>query len=274
MTLSLSSTFHKTNLRKKAKISDVRSEKKEAVGAGHGLWLSRRSFGQLVVQTTIVGAAAAAAWSLGACRRRQSTAGVSLDSPAGNGGNDSSKAHIGAPADGSDDRGLEATDPRSLRTFNVLQLTTVAAVCERLLPRDGDPVSDPGAAGARDLGVPSYIDRMLAEPELSAQRDLVLQILPILDRQSRIRYRDKPFHEATSDEQDALLSAWQRGRGGDRRFFETLLTLTLEGALSDPRHGGNRDGKGFALVGFAPGLPGLPGQLLHGAGGHGHRHGR
>ena len=138
-------------------------------------------------------------------------------------------------------------------TLSAAELLTVAAVCDRLLPRD--PAG--GGPGASELGVPSYIDRALAAPALAGQRDLIRQILPILDRQSSIRTggRAATFKEASGDEQDSLLAAWQHGRGGDARFFQAMLALTLEGAFGDPKHGGNRGGAGYGLIGFTPGMP-------------------
>ena len=175
--------------------------------------------------------ASVAAWTV-ACRRRSDPLGAGTTdsgqySADGRTGDTAQTGHTGG------------------HTFSAAELVTIGAVCERLLPRDQDP-------GAIDLGVPSFIDRMLAAPELATQRNLLRQVLPILDRQSRMRYRGTAFHEATLEEQDGLLAQWQRGRGGDRRFFETMLTLTLEGAFSDPKYGGNRGGRGFALVGFTP----------------------
>jgi gluconate 2-dehydrogenase gamma chain len=150
----------------------------------------------------------------------------------------------------------DAGGKTALLTFSAAELATVAAVCERLLPRDEDP-------GAIDLGVPTYIDRELASPDLASWRDLALEVLPILDRQSGIRHGGKAFVECTPEQQDGLLVAWQRGKGGDKRFFDLMLTLTLEGAFGDPRHGGNAGGRGFGMIGFTPGAP------FHDPGGHG-----
>jgi len=49
------------------------------------------------------------------------------------------------------------------RTFTNEEYDSMAAACERILPRDQDP-------GAADANVPEYIDRMLQSPELSQQR--------------------------------------------------------------------------------------------------------
>ncbi|HEV3048730.1 MAG TPA: gluconate 2-dehydrogenase subunit 3 family protein, partial [Longimicrobium sp.] len=53
-------------------------------------------------------------------------------------------------------------------TFTGLELATMAAACERILPRDEDP-------GARDAHVPAYIDRMLQTPELKQMKTDFLQ---------------------------------------------------------------------------------------------------
>jgi len=147
--------------------------------------------------------------------------------------------------------------PAALASFTAAQFATLSAVCERILPRDQDP-------GAIDLGVPVFIDRAVAAPELAGHRDLIVSLLPLLDRHARQRFGGRPFAEAAPDQQDSLLASWQHGRGGDRRFFETVLGLTLEGAFGDPRHGGNRGGRGFDLIGFTPGPV-----MGHGTGGHG-----
>jgi gluconate 2-dehydrogenase gamma chain len=62
----------------------------------------------------------------------------------------------------------------------------------------------------------------------------------------------KGFAAASAAEQDELLRAFQnpaRGLPG-AHVFSLVLTLTLEGFLSDPRHGGNRGGVGWAFVGY------------------------
>jgi gluconate 2-dehydrogenase gamma chain len=136
----------------------------------------------------------------------------------------------------------------ALQTFTVATFATLSAVCERLLPRDEDP-------GAIDLGVPGYIDGALASPDLVSSRELLLRVLPILDKESRKRFGGKKFHEAAAAEQDTVIGAWQHGRDGSQHFFDVILSLTLEGAFGDPKHGGNLGGRGFAMIGFTPDLP-------------------
>jgi gluconate 2-dehydrogenase gamma chain len=125
---------------------------------------------------------------------------------------------------------------------------TLSALCERLLPRDDQP-------GALDLGVPEYIDRAIAAPDLAPVRALVERLLPVLERETRERFHGAGFHDATVEQQDAMILAWQRGHERTRPFFDAVLSLTLEGAFGDPKYGGNKGGEGYVLVGFVPGPP-------------------
>ena len=141
-----------------------------------------------------------------------------------------------------------------LRSLTAAQYMTLAAACERILPRDQDP-------GATDLGCALYIDRALAEPDAHALFGrALLGGLKALDNQSLRRFQG-PFAEATAAQQDQLLGEWQVSKhSGETAFFEVLHALTMEGAFGDPSHGGNKDGQGFAMVGFwpPPPTPGVP----------------
>src|SRR5262249_14186404 len=155
-----------------------------------------RQFLRIVGRHVLVaGAGGYVLWSEVACRSRSTLTSGSTTGAEGAGAD----ASLSSSATGS------ATAPGA---FTAAELVTIAAVCDRLLPRDQDP-------GAIDLGVPAYIDRMLVAPDLASYRDLLHQVIPILDRQSRIRSGGKAFHEASDEQKDSLLAAWQRGRGGD-----------------------------------------------------------
>jgi gluconate 2-dehydrogenase gamma chain len=136
--------------------------------------------------------------------------------------------------------------------FDVVQAATVAALVERVLPADEDP-------GALELGVPAYLDRALADPEVDFLRRPFMTLVDGVEKQARARH-GRGFADLTAEHKDALLGAWQKGRPGEQRSFEVLLALTFEGAFGDPKYGGNRDGRGYAMVGFLPGpvLPRLP----------------
>jgi len=150
-----------------------------------------------------------------------------------------------APVPASLDAGRAAAEPR---TFTVAAFATLSAVCERLFPRDEDP-------GAIDLGVPSFIDTMVATPELASVKEMMLKVLPIIDKESRKRFGGKAFSEVTSAEQDTILDTWQHGTDSRQHFFDVILSLTMEGAFGDPKYGGNLGGRGFAMIGFTPDLP-------------------
>jgi gluconate 2-dehydrogenase gamma chain len=146
------------------------------------------------------------------------------------------------------------------------QRATLIAACERILPRDQDP-------GATDLGCADYIERAMKDPDVHALFGRALfGGLTALDRQARTRFK-KSFAEAEAAKQDELLGAWQKSTfSGENTFFDVLHTLTLEGAFGDPIHGGNRDGKGYELVGFVMPPPAPGSSLVHLNGQHGHHH--
>lgn len=129
-------------------------------------------------------------------------------------------------------------------TFTGLEYTTMAAACERILPRDDDP-------GAKDANVPAYIDRILQTPELKQMKKDFLDGLAALERRSRSMFQ-KGFAEATPEQQDELLTIFKDSgeRTGEGHFYELLVVLTLEGFLGDPSYGGNQGKVGWRLIGF------------------------
>jgi len=120
----------------------------------------------------------------------------------------------------------------------------MAAACERILPRDEDP-------GAADLGVPGYLDRALSDPRMSHVKDDFIHGLEALMRRAQRQFT-KPFPQLTAEQQDTLLTAFKNSpkETGEGHWYELLIVLTMEGAFSDPSYGGNKDRKGWALIGF------------------------
>jgi gluconate 2-dehydrogenase gamma chain len=129
-------------------------------------------------------------------------------------------------------------------TFSGLEFATVAAACERILPRDEDP-------GAKDANVHAYLDLMLQTPELKQMKSDFLQGLAALERRSRSMFK-RGFAEAAPEQQDELLTLFKdSGSGtGEAHFYQLLVVLTLEGFLGDPSYGGNQGRVGWRLVGF------------------------
>ncbi|HYS07789.1 MAG TPA: gluconate 2-dehydrogenase subunit 3 family protein [Myxococcales bacterium] len=121
-----------------------------------------------------------------------------------------------------------------------------AAAC-RILPSDDGP-------GAREAKVGRFIERQLAG-ELSGLRPAFEQLARLLDLHAR-RVFHVPFAALTQPDQDAVLGQLSRGALPARGFpqaelFRALHTLTLEGFLSDPAHGGNDGEIGWRAIGFA-----------------------
>jgi gluconate 2-dehydrogenase gamma chain len=105
----------------------------------------------------------------------------------------------------------------------------VAAVSARILPTTDLP-------GAREANVAEYIDRQMADRQFRVFRDEI--------EAGAKRHADlAAMPAAKQDEQLATLQT------DDTHLFQVMLTLTLEGAFADPRHGGNRECAGWKLLG-------------------------
>ncbi len=136
-----------------------------------------------------------------------------------------------------------APAPRRAPTFDERRRAVLEAVCGRILPTDAEP-------GAIEAGCAEFIDRQLGLPHFNALREQVERGLARLDDQAQKKL-GRGFAAAGAAEQDELLRAFQKPTRAfpGAHVFSLLLTLTLEGFLSDPKHGGNRNGVGWAFVG-------------------------
>jgi gluconate 2-dehydrogenase gamma chain len=134
------------------------------------------------------------------------------------------------------------------RNLSPEAFATLAAVCDRILPRDEDP-------GALDLGVPEYIDGMLGTEDLATVQQTLGKVFPVLDKEAAKKFGGKRFAEIQPAEQDAILETWQKGTESRQKFFDIAISLTMEGAFGDPKYGGNTGGAGFKMIGFTPDPP-------------------
>lgn len=134
--------------------------------------------------------------------------------------------------------------PTPHRTFTAAEFAVLSAAVDRLLPKDEDP-------GALEANVPEYIDRILQSPEIAKLKTDFVPGLSALDRRSNRMFK-VGFAQATPSQQDELLTIFKESeeRSGEARWYEMLVTLTLEGFLGDPSYGGNKDRVGWKLVGF------------------------
>ena len=168
--------------------------------------------------------------------------------------------------------------PLPFRFFNPAEAAFVEAAVDRLIPADNQW---PGAVWA---GVPHYIDQQLAGAYGQGarfyasgpwQKGLPSQgyQLPLNPAQlyrvslgaiaQELQRRRLDFAKAPPQRKDAFLRELEDGKiqlagNPSSEFFETLLANTIEGFLSDPSYGGNRDMVGWRMIGF----PGAYGAYL------------
>jgi gluconate 2-dehydrogenase gamma chain len=135
------------------------------------------------------------------------------------------------------------------RFLAVEQARTLAALCDQIIPPD----EDPGAAWA---GVVNYVDRQLCGP-LQHLRDSYRRGIAAVVESSRLLHRAK-YEDLTPEKQIELLTMMKQGRApagawkeiSSIQFFELLVQQTMQGFYGDPRHGGNREGTAWKMLGI------------------------
>jgi gluconate 2-dehydrogenase gamma chain len=116
----------------------------------------------------------------------------------------------------------------------------LAAATSRLLPSEDGP-------GAAETRVVDYIELALQD---RWHADFVPLLRRGLDFLQHLAGQGRSFAACSPEEQDEILCQVQKFPNNEaRKFFETLIDLTLEGFLCDPRHGGNRAGLGWKYIG-------------------------
>lgn len=151
------------------------------------------------------------------------------------------------------------------------EVTTLTAIVDRLIP------ADPTGPSGVEAGVITYIDRQLAGrfgaaaewymqgPWMTGTPSQGWQLaltpatiyrkgLLALDRWS-LGAMGKPFAELTAAEQDKVLVQLEAGKIDldgmlSSPFFEMVRDNAVEGYLSDPLYGGNRDMAAWKMIGF------------------------
>ena len=112
--------------------------------------------------------------------------------------------------------------PPSVAVFTAAQRELVSALAERVLPTTDTP-------GAIAAGVPAFIEKMLADWALPADRVPILAGLDAIDRRSVADHR-VPAARASAAQQDALLTlAMQKRLGAADDFFEAFRQLVIIG---------------------------------------------
>src|SRR3954452_8502284 len=120
------------------------------------------------------------------------------------------------------------------------QTATLRAFADRLVPTDE---LGPGAVPA---GAVEYVGQALAGDDAHLLPAYVAG-LSSLEATDRDRH-GAPFAGLAGAEQDALLSALERGASG--AFFELVRRHVFDGMFGDPSYGGNRGRAGWELLGY------------------------
>lgn len=161
-----------------------------------------------------------------------------------------------------------AADKPSYIFFTANEAAFIEPAVDRLIPPDNL------GPGARDAGVPHYMDLQLggawgAGEKLyragpwrpgTPQQGYQLPFTPAELFRNALRgiandAQGRTFAQMDGAAQDAYLTRLQNG-GFDlenvpaKTFFESLLSLTIEGYFSDPVYGGNTDMAAWKMIGF------------------------
>lgn len=134
------------------------------------------------------------------------------------------------------------------RLFAEAEAETLTALVNQIIPDD----ETPGAGWAH---VVRFLDRQLARA-YGQHRQAYRDGLAALERSAQAIHR-RAFATLTFEQQEALVERMEAGDlpaelWGDlppRDFFRTVRTHTMQGYYADPRHGGNRDGVSWKMLG-------------------------
>jgi gluconate 2-dehydrogenase gamma chain len=114
----------------------------------------------------------------------------------------------------------------------------VEAIAAQIIPSDSSP-------GAREAGVVHFIDRALSSFYARLAGDFRSQLAEFQGACRAANPDAHAFAELSSERQVAFLKTVDR-----TPFFARMHLLTLLGMFSTPAYGGNRDGRGWKLIGF------------------------
>jgi gluconate 2-dehydrogenase gamma chain len=124
--------------------------------------------------------------------------------------------------------------------FNDTEWHAVEAMTARIIPTTATP-------GAREAGAVCFIDRMLVN-QYSYLQSIYREGLQRLNEMSNEQC-GRRFAQLNQADQDRVLSQLEQGSFADwsesAQFFEMVRMHTIEGVLSDPKYGGNRDAVGW-----------------------------
>jgi gluconate 2-dehydrogenase gamma chain len=146
------------------------------------------------------------------------------------------------------------------RFFTVEEARTVEAICERIVPADQDP-------GAAQAGVVNFIDWQLVG-HLKRWQSPYREGIAGAD-QTSLALSGMKFVDLPAGKQTEVLTALEKGsapgrvwkRRSPREFFDLIVSHTMQGFYGDPRHGGNREGISWKMLGLP--YPPIRGRLQY-----------
>jgi gluconate 2-dehydrogenase gamma chain len=142
----------------------------------------------------------------------------------------------------------KATNPWRFLTID--EAATLQAICGQIVPTDADP-------GAKEAGVVNFIDLQLVG-FLKRHQKSYREGLAGVD-QTSLALGGARFADLATEKQLAVLIALEKNeapgevwkRRSARNFFDLVVNHTLQGFYGDPRHGGNREGASWKMLGLS-----------------------
>lgn len=126
------------------------------------------------------------------------------------------------------------------RTLSDAEGSTLAALCAQIIPADDYP-------GADQAGAVRFIDIQLTR-RYRIHRDRYRQGLGTAETIARARFQ-RPIAVLTPEQQSLCTGLLEREAP---EFFALLLNHTMQSYYGSPRHGGNRDGVSYRMLGLYP----------------------
>jgi gluconate 2-dehydrogenase gamma chain len=134
--------------------------------------------------------------------------------------------------------------------FTLQEAECLVALCEQVIP------ADEHGGGATEAGVIHYIDKQLVAV-FDYNQVIYQQGISALQACS-LDLHNKRFEVLDSDTQTAILQKLESGKlpqehweGIDQvRFFQLVISHTMQGFYGAPRHGGNKNYMSYQMMGL------------------------
>ena len=139
---------------------------------------------------------------------------------------------------------------KSWRFFTDEEARLLIALCEQIVPADAH------GGGATEAGVIHYIDRQLVAVFNYEQAIYQSGIAAV--QSSSLQMHGKRFEELDQESQFAFLGEMEHGNLPEDhwedidqgRFFNLVVSHTMQGFYGSPRHGGNKNYMSYKMMGL------------------------